>query len=237
MPPYNSGNGMAGWSMILGITPARGGSKGIPRKNIRQCAGKPLIQWTIEAAVKSGVFSRIVVSTNDKEVLELADSLNVRTLARPDEYASDTAKSSDVIRHFLDENPDITNLAYLQPTSPLRTSAHISDAVNQFFNSKMDCLISVTEVTQYPEFMYSLSPRGLLVREKEMQEIRRQDMPLRVLANGAIYMAKTDILKTNSYDFARCNAYAFPMTAEESIDLDTPTDFLIAEQVMRINNL
>jgi CMP-N-acetylneuraminic acid synthetase len=169
--------------------------------------------------------------------LEIAESLNVCTLARPDEFASDTAKSSDVIRHFLDENPEVTNLAYLQPTSPLRTSAHISDAVNQFFHSKMDCLISVTEVTQYPEFMYSLSPRGLLIREKEMHEIRRQDMPVRVLANGAIYIAKTDVLKQNNYIFARCNALAFPMSAEESIDLDTSTDFLIAEQIMRINNL
>jgi CMP-N-acetylneuraminic acid synthetase len=222
---------------ITALIPARSGSKGVTKKNLKVINGKPLIQWTIEAAVGSGVFSRIVVSTNDKEVLELADRLNVRTLVRPDEFASDTAKSSDVLRHFLDENPEITNLAYLQPTSPLRTSAHISDAVNQFFQSKMDCLISVTEVTQYPEFMYSLSPRGLLIREQEMHEVRRQDMPVRFLANGAMYIAKTDILKNKNYNFARCNAYAFPMAAEESIDLDTPTDFLIAEQIMRINNL
>ena len=222
---------------ITALIPARSGSKGVLKKNLKVLCGKPLIQWTIEAAVKSGVFSGIVVSTNDKEVLELAESLNVRTLARPDEFASDTAKASDVIRHFLDEKPEITHLAYLQPTSPLRTSAHISDAVNQFFHSKMECLISVTEVTQYPEFMYSLSPSGQLIREKKMHEIRRQDMPIRVLANGAMYIAKTDILKTNDYNFARCNAYAFPMAAEESIDLDTPIDFLIAEQIMRINNL
>ncbi len=222
---------------ITALIPARSGSKGVLKKNLKVLNGKPLIQWTIEAAAKSGVFSRIVVSTNDKEVLELASSLKVATLARPDELASDTAKASDVIKHFLDENPEITNLAYLQPTSPLRTGAHISDAVDQFFHSKIDCLISVTEVTQYPEFMYSLSPRGMLISEKEKQEIRRQDMPIRVLANGAIYIAKTDILKINNYNFARCNAYAFPMVAEESIDLDTPTDFLIAEQIMRIKNL
>lgn len=222
---------------ITALIPARSGSKGVLKKNLRVINGKPLIQWTIEAAVKSGVFSRIVVSTNDKEVMELAESLNVHTLARPDQFASDTAKASDVISHFLDENPEITNLAYLQPTSPLRTSTHISAAVDQFLRSRMDCLISVTEVTQYPEFMYFLSPRGMLISEKEIHEIRRQDMPIRVLANGAIYIAKTDILKINNYNFARCNAYAFPMAAEESIDLDTPTDFLIAEQIMRINSL
>ena len=222
---------------LTALIPARSGSKGVPKKNLKMINGKPLIQWTIDAAIKSGVFSRIVVSTNDKEVFELAESLHIGTLARPDEFASDTAKASDVISHFLDENPEITNLAYLQPTSPLRTSAHIFDAVGQFFDSKMDCLISVTEVTQHPEFMYSVSPLGLLIREKEMHEIRRQDLPVRLLANGAIYIAKTDSLKTNDYDFARCNAYAFPMTAEESIDLDTSTDFLIAEQIMKINNL
>lgn len=222
---------------ITALIPARSGSKGVLKKNLKALNGKPLIQWTIEAAIKSDVFSRIVVSTNDTEVLELADSLNVRTLVRPDEFASDTAKASDVIKHFLDENPEIANLAYLQPTSPLRTSAHISDAVNQFFHSKLECLISVTEVTQYPEFMYSLSPSGQLIREKEMHEIRRQDIPMRVLANGAMYIAKTEILKTNNYNFARCNANAFPMAAEESIDLDTTIDFLIAEQIMKINNL
>ena len=222
---------------ISALIPARSGSKGVTQKNLKVINGKPLIQWTIEAAVDSGVFSRIVVSTNDKEVLELAEGLNVCTLVRPDEFATDTAKSSHVLRHFLDENPEITNLAYLQPTSPLRTSAHISDAVHQFFHLKMDCLISVTEVTQYPEFMYSLSPKGLLISEQEMHEIRGQDIPVRVLANGAMYIAKTDILKNNNYIFAHCKAYAFPMAAEESIDLDTPVDFLIAEQMMRINNL
>lgn len=222
---------------ITALIPARSGSKGVPKKNLKVLNGKPLIQWTIEAAVKSSVFSRIVVSTNDEEVLELADNLNVRTLARPDEFATDTAKSSDVIKHFLDVNPEITNLAYLQPTSPLRTSEHISEAVDQFFQSKIDCLISVTEVTQYPEFMYSLSPHGLLIRERKMHEIRRQDIPLRVLVNGAMYIAKTDILKINHYNFAHCDAYAFQMAVEDSIDLDTPTDFLIAEQLMRINNL
>jgi CMP-N-acetylneuraminic acid synthetase len=221
---------------VTALIPARSGSKGLLKKNLKLLNGKPLIQWTIEAAERSGVFSRIVVSTNDEEILKLADSLNVYTLARPDEFASDTAKSSDVIRHFLDENPEITNLAYLQPTSPLRTSAHISDAVNQFFHSKMDCLISVTEVTQYPEFMYSLSPHGLLISEQEMHEIRRQDIPIRFIANGAMYIAKTDILKINNYSFARCKAFAFPMTAEESIDIDTSIDLLIAEQIMRINN-
>lgn len=222
---------------ISALIPARSGSRGVAKKNLKVINGKPLIQWTIEAAVDSGVFSRIVVSTNDKEVLELAEGLNVCTLVRPDEFATDTAKSSDVLRHFIDENPEITNLAYLQPTSPLRTSAHIADAVNQFFHSKMDCLISVTEVTQYPEFMYSLSPHGLLISEREMHEIRRQDIPVRVLANGAIYIAKTDILRNNNYIFARCKAHAFSMEAEESIDLDTSIDFLIAEQIMRINNL
>ncbi|MCG8685357.1 MAG: acylneuraminate cytidylyltransferase family protein, partial [Desulfobacterales bacterium] len=170
---------------VLGLIPARGGSKGIPRKNIRLLNGKPLLNYTVEAALKAASLDRVIVSTDDDEIAQVALKAGAEVpFMRPAEYATDTASSISVIKHalkWLKKNegyrPDA--VAFLAPTSPLRTTGQIDGTVDLLWNSKLDSAITICPVQDHPYFVYSLNEKGELIELIDIPDkpLRRQDLP------------------------------------------------------------
>ncbi len=145
---------------VLAIIPARGGSKGVPRKNIRCLAGKPLIAHTIEAALNCQAIERVIVSTDDSEIAEVARAYGAEVpFLRPGEYATDTATSLSVVKHALtwfaeQENYQPEAIAILAPTSPLRTMTHIEDTIKLLWSTGNDSALTICEVLDHPYFIY-----------------------------------------------------------------------------------
>ena len=220
---------------ILAIIPARGGSKGIPRKNIRLLAGKPLIAYSIETALKSKYIDRVVVSTEDEEIAEISREWSAEVIKRPKELARDDTPTTDVIIHVLDSLrkeekyiPDV--VALLQPTSPLRTNKDIDDSIEFFLNCQ-NCLslISVTEFDHSPFWAMKVENNFLkpIFSEKYFR-MRRQELPKAYRPNGAIFIAPPKVLyKYRTFYTPKTLAYVMP--PEKSIDIDTEFDFLLAE--------
>jgi len=215
----------------LSIIPARGGSKRLPRKNILPLAGKPLIGWSIEAALGCKSINKIVVSSDDKEILDVAESYKVNTLKRPEYLATDTATSFDAIKHATECNIGYEYIILLQPTSPLRTSKHIQEAILLLEEKQADAVISVCETEHSPLWANTLpednNMQGFL--QDELLNARSQDLPTYYRLNGAIYICKTDkLLETKSF-FLKENIYAYVMDTKSSADIDTEMDFELAE--------
>lgn len=217
---------------FLVVIPARGGSKRLPRKNILDFNGKPMIAWTIEAALQSKYINDIVVTTDDKEISQVATSLEAKIVNRPDNLASDTATSFDVVKHVV-ENVDkkYDFIVLLQPTSPLRNCIHIDEAIELLINKNADAVISVVKMEHSPLWANTLpkdkSMKGFI--KKELQNTRSQDIEDYYQLNGAIYICKTDILlKEKTFLFAD-NIFAYEMDRRSSIDIDDEVDFKIAE--------
>lgn len=219
---------------MLAIIPARGGSKGLPGKNIKNLCGKPLIQYTIDAALQSKSISQVVISTDSDEIAKVALECGAEVpFMRPESLATDTAKSVDAFKFTVEqlEKKDgqrIEDIIILQPTSPLRTSANIDEAVKLYKNSSADSVISFCK-EQHSIFWHKyLSEEGLLVDifednySKNRQEIRTTYYP-----NGAIYILKTFLLNEDS--FYTENTYPYLMDRLQSVDIDTMEDFLWAE--------
>lgn len=212
---------------VLAIITARGGSKGLPRKNVLMAGGRPLIAWTISAARESSAIDRVVLSSDDDEIMEAAKMWGCEVpFRRPPELASDTATSMDVVLHALDQLPGYDFVVLLQPTSPLRTSADIDAAFKQILSSGAPSCVSVCEAEQSPYWMYRLKENGQLTKliPESIGVTRRQDLPLVYTLNGAIYIAQIDWLrKTKSFIGDGCIAYQMPR--ERSIDIDNAEDF------------
>lgn len=220
---------------ILGIIPARGGSKGVPRKNIRLLAGKPLIAWTIEAAKSSEHISRLILSSDDEEILTIAKNFGCEVpFIRPKEYASDESSAIDVVMHAmnaLQESYDY--LVYLQPTSPLKRTKDIDGAIAKCIKSKVDTCVSVTSPDKSPYWSFRLDDENKLIPliPWEDKNTRRQDVPESYILNGAIYVAKTEaILKHRS--FIHKDTIGFYMPRNRSVDVDAELDFVIAEYLL-----
>lgn len=226
---------------ILTLITARGGSKGVPRKNIRSLAGKPLIAWTIEAALQSSISSRIVVSTDDPEITVVGKEFGAEVpFLRPAELANDTATSESVIEHALSwmaQNegfyPDL--LLLLQPTSPFRTGADIDNAFKLLKKKAAAAVVSVTPNLRPVQWLRMINEEGCLVDSGMGSLIdRRQDAELYYALNGAIYLIHTDVfLKEHTLYPKRTMPYIMP--SERSLDIDSELDFLIADLVMRHN--
>ena len=225
---------------ILGIIPARGGSKAIPRKNLAILANKPLIAWTVEAAIESDSLDRLVISTDDPEIAEAGKKLGAEVpFLRPTDLASDTATSMDVILHairWLEENesyrPDYVLL--LQPTSPLRTVTDIRKSIELLLAKRGDSLVSVCESHQHPLWMKSVNEDGKLVDlyPQSATPTRRQDLPPVFALNGAIYLAlRTFLLSERTFITDR--TYAYVMPENRSLDVDTPWDLYLADLILR----
>lgn len=226
----------------LAIIPARAGSKRLPNKNFLDLAGKPLIVWTIEAAIQSGCFDTVLVSTDSKELQEIAIKYGAEVpFLRPPELAGDTASSMDVIKHALQwlENagcgqPEFTTL--LQPTSPLRTAEDMVAAFELLHKKNANSIVSVSEVEHNPLWMNTLPADGSLADfiKLEVRGLRSQDLPAYYRLNGAIYIAKTANLLIENCFFGQ-GSYAYLMTPNHSVDIDTKFDFVFADLLMRLN--
>ena len=221
---------------VFGVIPARGGSKGIPQKNIAPCAGRPLIAWTCEAAVRSTQLARTIVSTDSEQIARVAAEWGVEApFLRPPELALDTTPSIDVMLHALERleasGAEVTGLALLQPTSPLRTSAHIDAAVQLFTSSGAESVVSVLQVPHRFQPPFLLRERdGWLepLAGTSHTVARRQDLTPLFARNGpAVLVVSPALIRAGRLYGERTRAHL--MTAEESVDVDDMADLLYAE--------
>lgn len=221
---------------VIAIIPARGGSKGLPRKNILPLAGKPLIAHSILAARECSRISRCIVSTEDLEIKQVSLEYGAEVIARPAELATDQTLSADVVQHVLDalsregRLPDYFVL--LQPTSPLRTSAHVEQCLQAFLASPAACTISVTEAEHHPYKDFTLD-HGFLhpLFGAEFLSQARQRLLAVYRQNGAIYAMKSQtFLELNGFFVEPALPYI--MENEDSIDIDSSFDLLVAELLL-----
>ncbi|OGU12396.1 MAG: hypothetical protein A2X61_04535 [Ignavibacteria bacterium GWB2_35_12] len=221
---------------ILGLIPARGGSKGIPWKNIVDLGGKPLISRTIDASLKSEFIDRTIVTTDSVEIAGISKKYGADVpFLRPNELALDESNSYDAIFHALDwlkenENIEYDYICLLQPTSPFRNHSHINEAIEYLINSKDALsLISVTEAHVGPYWMVEKNEFGFLKHldgyEKEFD--RRQDMPQVFEFNGAIYLMRTADMRTYRHYMTDKTIY-YLMDRESALDIDEPIDLEFA---------
>lgn len=219
---------------VLAVIPARGGSKGILRKNIREVGGKPLLSWTIDEAKKSDYIDHLIVSTDDEEIAEVARNNRVDVpFLRPKSLAMDDTPGIAPILHSLKVLPGYDYVVVLQPTSPLRTVADIDGCIEKCVMEQAKACVSVTLAEKTPYWMYHLSEKGHLkpVINTEKRFFRRQDMPPIFSLNGAVYIADTDWLqKTQS--FLEYETVGYVMPKERSIDIDNEMDIVIFEALL-----
>ena len=212
---------------FLAIIPARGGSKRLPRKNVLDLCGKPLIAYSIEAGLKSKYISKVVVSSDDKEILQVSQNFGADIIKRPDSLANDTATTFDALKHTLGNVGKYDYVVLLQPTSPLRSEKHIDEAIELLEEKSADAIISVCEMEHSPLWSNTLDENLDMSNflKDEVLNKRSQDLPKYYRLNGAIYICKTDKLLENKSFFIKKNIFAYIMEQENSIDIDTKLDF------------
>ena len=229
---------------ILGLTLARGGSKGIPKKNIKYINGKPLIGHTIEHALESGIFTDYIVSTDCEIIAEVAELYGAKVpFLRPDELSGDTVLSRDCVKHAVLECERIYNTKYdyvieLPCVAPLRNSSHIKEAFNKLVSSGADSVTSVVQMQDKHPVRMKRIVNGKLQdfcsEYPEGEASRRQDLELCYIRNGAIYsMTRDCIVKDFSRHGKNCLAYI--MDEEVSVNIDTLMDFKLAEILLKEN--
>jgi N-acylneuraminate cytidylyltransferase len=220
---------------IVAIIPARGKSKGVPRKNIRSFAGKPLIAYSIEVALKTEEIDRVIVSTEDNEIARVALSYGAEVIERPEELARDDTPTIDVVFNLLKKigEENVSFIILLQPTSPLRTDEDVRGSMRLFLQKDCESVISVCEAEPSPYWSFRLE-EGYLIPAfgKQHLETRRQDLPKIYVPNGAIFIAQPKSL--HHYKGFYCKkSLPYSMPINRSIDIDTELDFKFAEFVWR----
>lgn len=220
--------------LTMALIPARGGSKGIPRKNIRRIAGKPLIAWTIEAALRSNKLDAVVVSTDDAEIAAVARQAGATVpFLRPAVLAQDGTPGIDPVLHALATLPGFGAVLLLQPTSPLRSTADIDACLQLALDRQAVSVVSVSEPDTHPYWTYRLGDDLTLRRFVDAPPVsRRQDLPAVFALNGAMYYAQTDWLLQGKRLVA-AETLAFVMPPERSVDIDTPLDWRFAELLLK----
>lgn len=216
---------------FLGIVPARGGSKRLPRKNMLDLCGKPLIAWSIEAGLNSKYIDKVVVSSDDDEILNISLNFGAETIKRPVELASDTATTFDAIKHTIENVEKYDYIVLLQPTSPLRNAKHIDEAIELLEIKNADAVVSVCEMDHSPLWSNTLPEDGNMrsfLREEILNK-RSQDLEKYYRLNGAIYICKTYKLLKNKTFFLKDNIFSYKMDKKYSIDIDEDIDFEIAK--------
>lgn len=221
----------------LGLIPARGGSKGVPGKNKRLLGGKPLIQWTIEAAHNAESITELIVSTDDQEIAEISRGCGAEVIMRPPELAQDHSLVIDAIQHVmmaLRAHGKILPecIALLQPTAPTRLPSDIDNAVALFFEHKKHPVCSVVQVEDaHPARMYTLTEDGTMTSLfPKMAAARRQDLPPVYHRNGAVYVfGQREI---NNKEIVTPNMLPYIMPAERSFNIDTEIDWKIIQMVL-----
>ena len=201
--------------MILGITPARGGSKGIPGKNIKKISGKPLIAWTIEAAKESKMLDRYVVSTEDEEIAAISREYGADVIERAPELATDEATTLSVLQHAIEKIP-CDSIVLLQATSPIRRGGLIDECIRDFIDNEYDSL-ATGFTCKYIEYGKNNS--------------RRQDIEGFFYDDGNIYVIKTDLIERGERFGKKVGRKV--ISRWESIEIDDEFDFWLAEQTLR----
>jgi CMP-N,N'-diacetyllegionaminic acid synthase len=221
---------------VLGLITARGGSKGLPGKNILPLGGKPLIAWTIDAARSSRYIDRLVLSSDDPAIIQVAEAQGCEApFQRPAELASDEATTMDVVFHALALLPDFDLVVLLQPTSPLRSSFDIDACLELLVHAP--AAVSVRPAEDHPFLTFQFQNNGGLLPyavPPAGQSLRRQDLPGAWCLNGAVYAADVGWLKEQR-SFVSTQTSAHCMPAERSIDIDTLSDLHAAEQILRLS--
>jgi len=219
---------------FLAVIPARGGSKRLARKNVLDLNGKPLIAWSIEAALDSKYIDKVIVTSDDKEILEIASRLNCATVNRPDALAQDESTTFDVVEHVIKHSDTYDYVVLLQPTSPLRTVQQIDEAIMLLNQKKADAIVSVSKVDHSPLWANTLPEDGSMngFIKPEVKNLRSQDLPVYYRLNGAIYIIKTDRLLSEKTFLPETNIYSYVMDANTSIDIDNEVDFKLASILM-----
>lgn len=225
---------------MLAIIPARGGSKGIPGKNIKLLCGKPLIIYTIEAAVAAKTIDRIILSTDDPEIAKTVSKYDVEIpFMRPKELAQDNSLAIDNYIYTIERlnrefNCNYEEFVVLLPTVPLRTSEDIDKAVELFSQTNAESVISCTTLHHPLEWIFSINDDGIIQRNNEIdikKMMNRQESKHAYIPNGAVYVFKYSLLKEkNSYYSDQ--TYAYVMPPKRSVDIDTEIDFKFAEYLI-----
>lgn len=219
---------------VLGIIPARGGSKGIPGKNIAELAGKPLLGWTIDAARESKYLDRIILSSDDPEIQAVARSFGCDVpFTRPPGLATDESPTIDTVCHAIQMIRGYDYVVLLQPTSPLRNAGDIDECIELCIRSKAGSCVSVTEVSASPHWMFWVDPTLTLrpILGKKSPYLRRQDAPPAYVLNGAVYVSATErLLRERSLICDSPLAYVMPR--ERSLDIDEPLDLEIVSALL-----
>jgi len=225
---------------FLAIIPARGGSKGIPNKNIMDICGKPLMAYTIEAGKKSKYIDEVMVSTDSDAIRVIAQQYNASVpFLRPKELSNDSSKSIELVLHavnyYKNNNMGYDYVVLLQPTSPLRTSIQVDEAIEKLMESNRDSLVSIRQADENPVIMRTIENDKLKeVISFEGANLRRQDLPTFYIFNGALYINSIDML-IHKETFVDGDTIPYVMNKESSIDIDTILDAKLVEIVIKEN--
>jgi CMP-N,N'-diacetyllegionaminic acid synthase len=220
---------------ILAVIPARGGSKGVPRKNVRELNGKPLIAWTIQEARQSQYIDRLILSSDDDEIIQVAQEWGCEVpFKRPKELASDQTPGISPVLHAVQQCPDHDYVVLLQPTSPLRSVSDIDGCIQKCIAQGAPACVSVAESQHSPYWMYTLDSLNHMnpLIGNHAPVLRRQDSPSIYMLNGAVYVARTDWLIEHK-TFVGQDTLGYPMTLERSIDIDSEIDLVIADYLLQ----
>ena len=225
---------------ILGVITARGGSKRIPKKNIKELLGKPLIYYTIKAALASKLLTKVILSSDDDEIIGIGKDIGVEVpFKRPRELADDTTPTIDVLIHAVnyvekDQSffPDI--IVVLEPTSPLRTAEDIDKALKKHIETDADSVVSVVKTDHWHPIRAKKIENGVLCDYclEEKEGVRRQDLPPAYFREGAFYSVKRDVLMNEHKLYGRVTR-PYIMPPERSIDINSVLDFKFAEILMK----
>ena len=219
----------------LAIIPARGESKRLPRKNLLDLNGKPLVAWSIEAGLNSKYIDKVVVTSDDADILNIAKYYGVLSINRPIELSSDTATTFDAVEHAIENIKYYDYIVLLQPTSPLRTEWHIDKAIEFLINKEADAIVSVCEMDHSPLWSNTLDDTLSMAEflTKSIKNKRSQDLDSYYRINGAIYICDTKKLLKEKGFFIENGIYAFKMDRETSIDIDNEIDFQLADLILK----
>ena len=220
---------------MLAVIPARGGSKGVCRKNVRDLAGKPLIAYSIECAQATAQIDDVVVSTDDDEIASVSRDLGARVVRRPLVLAQDDTPTLPVLLHVLDgigEREQPARIVTVQPTSPLRETRDLSDAI-ALLTPAYDSVIGVCEPEHTPYKMFHIRDESLVPLFPDIPRgVPRQKLPTVYRENGAVYVTWRDVLR-KQHSIWGTRARAYHMSVESSVDIDTIEDFALAEHFLK----
>ena len=223
---------------MLAILPARKGSKGIHNKNTKILNGKPLIAWTLESLIQSKKVSEILVTTNDDKVVDICNHYKINVpFKRPNYLCTDKALAINVYKHAINfinkkRSNKIKEFIVTLPTSPLRTSKHIDDAIRLYKKAKADSLISCKKLDFPSDWIFNIKKNYYIIKNKRSKNSNRQDLEFQFIPNGAIYILKFDILKKLKSYYTE-KTVAFIMERNESVDIDDIDDFNYASYLMK----